>query len=185
MHRNKIVAGVIALFVVLVSSAIVYTYLRPPLRFGITTGGHKGEVGEQLSIGWELINGGWFDARIEKVRWEAYPGQPASVLWVAGAVGSWRSVGSSMSVNPVDDGYLLIPLGEFVIPPQRRLPNPEVTSDSITFRRPRYYGLVARYLFTESGVSPMGKLTIKYTYMGLPLTLQGEFAPVELPGETG
>ncbi len=175
-RRVLTVLGVAAALVALAAGSLVFSvYLHPPLRFGFSPVARTGEAGEWTTAAWQLLNDGRFAVRIREVRFDLYPDQPAIPVWVMGGISPHgRLVAGSLSDNPTDDGIILVPIGDFVIPPGHRY-RMEVTPESRTFGTPDHYGLIARYSFRESGKSPMGRLTVRYTYLGLPLTLQGEF----------
>lgn len=166
---------VVVLAGLVVGSLVVSAYRNPPLRFGFAPVAREREAGEWTTVAWQLINEGRFAVRIREVRFDLYPDQRAIPVWVMGGISTHgRLVASNLSDNPTDDGIILVPIGDFVIPPKHK-GRMEVTPEFRTWGPPDNYGLIARYSFRESGRSPMGRITIRYTYMGLPLTLQDEF----------
>ncbi|MFZ5825645.1 MAG: hypothetical protein ACOY94_15220 [Bacillota bacterium] len=157
---------------------VLFSYRTPPLVLGGGVVGIAGKADDRVNAGWNLHNRGWLPVRVTEVTIEGY--DAVAPLWTAGAVGTHAlMVGSSMSSIPQEDGYLLYPLGSFTVPPDWRLPVWEnATPTARTLKAPRNYGLITRYMILKEGQHPLARsVTIRYRYLGLPMTLHHVFGP--------
>lgn len=171
-QRNRFSAASAAVAAVLVILFVILSYRNPPLRITGGVTGISGKARDEVVVGWDLSNNGWFPARITEVTVEGYEGM--NPIWLMGAVGTHgQMVGSSMDRIPQQDGYWLQPLGHFTVPPSRALPAWEnAAQHARTFKAPSLYGLVALYRFQEEGKYAVAeRITIRYRYLGLPMRL--------------
>lgn len=151
-------------------------YRNPPLSFGGVTA-MRGEPGDARTIAWGLTNRGRFPVRVREVQIDWDPEAAAKPIWVVGAMSyTGHLVTGSVQDNPYDENsYILVPVADLVVPPERESRRTDSSPYSRTFSSAESYGLIARYSFDGSGISSLGRVTIRYTYLGLPLTAQRHF----------
>lgn len=171
--RARVLGGGAAAVLLAAALFVTQSYRNPPLIWGGGVTGVRGKAGDEIAVGWDLGNRGWFPVRITEVTIEGYEG--LAPLRVVGAIGpSATMVGSSMPPVPEEQGYILQTLGAFSVPPARNLPAWEIPSQTaVTYRAPRHYGLIISYRFREEGrYDPVARtFTVRYRYLGLPMAL--------------
>lgn len=168
---RKVLTWIGAGLVAVMAGFAAYSYWRPPLAWEGGVTGLNGKTDDRYNVGWDLRNSGWFAVRITAVEID----HPASAVpvWVTGAVNpGGQMVGSAMPETAETDGYLRVPLGQFVIPPRTPYYAIAVQEGHRVFRAPTLYGLVIRYHLAAGGPTPVAsRFVIHYRYMGLPMKL--------------
>lgn len=165
----------IAGLLVAVAGFVAYSYLRPPLRWEGGVTGLNGKTDDRYNVGWDLRNKGFFAVRITEVEID-HP--PAAVpVWVTGVTNpGGQMVGSAMSATAETDGYMRVPLGQFVIPARQPYYSLTVEEGHRRFRAPTLYGLLIRYHLAADGPTPVAnRFVIHYRYAGLPMKLVRHF----------